>query len=221
MPRFDLVIFDNDGVLVDSEPVANRVLSALLTEYGLPCTPEESIATFMGHSMAQVRTMVEARLGRPVPAELEARYFEQVFAEFERSLQPIPGIVDALRSIEPAVCVASSGTHERIRLTLGTTGLWDRFGGRVFSAQDVSRGKPAPDLFLHAARALGADPRRCAVVEDSPAGITAANDAGMTSFAFARLVPAERLRHATGAVFADMRRLPALLRAEPAARPAP
>jgi HAD superfamily hydrolase (TIGR01509 family) len=221
MPRFDLVIFDNDGVLVDSEPVANRVLSALLTEYGLPCTPEESIATFMGHSMAQVRTMVEARLGRPVPAELEARYFEQVFAEFERSLQPIPGIVDALRSIEPAVCVASSGTHERIRLTLGTTGLWDRFGGRVFSAQDVSRGKPAPDLFLHAARALGADPRRCAVVEDSPAGITAANAAGMTSFAFARLVPAERLRHATGAVFADMRRLPALLRAEPAARPAP
>jgi HAD superfamily hydrolase (TIGR01509 family) len=221
MPRFDLVIFDNDVVLVDSEPVANRVLSALLTEYGLPCTPEESIATFMGHSMAQVRTMVEARLGRPVPAELEARYFEQVFAEFERSLQPIPGIVDALRSIEPAVCVASSGTHERIRLTLGTTGLWDRFGGRVFSAQDVSRGKPAPDLFLHAARALGADPRRCAVVEDSPAGITAANAAGMTSFAFARLVPAERLRHATGAVFADMRRLPALLRAEPAARPAP
>jgi HAD superfamily hydrolase (TIGR01509 family) len=221
MPRFDLVIFDNDGVLVDSEPVANRVLSALLTEYGLPCTPEESIATFMGHSMAQVRSMVEARLGRPVPAELEARYFEQVFAEFERSLQPIPGIVDALRSIEPAVCVASSGTHERIRLTLGTTGLWDRFGGRVFSAQDVSRGKPAPDLFLHAARALGADPRRCAVVEDSPAGITAANAAGMTSFAFARLVPAERLRHATGAVFADMRRLPALLRAEPAARPAP
>jgi HAD superfamily hydrolase (TIGR01509 family) len=221
MPRFDLVIFDNDGVLVDSEPVANRVLSALLTEYGLPCTPEESIATFMGHSMAQVRSMVEARLGRPVPAELEARYFEQVFAEFERSLQPIPGIVDALRSIEPAVCVASSGTHERIRLTLGATGLWDRFGGRVFSAEDVPRGKPAPDLFLHAARALGADPRRCAVVEDSPAGITAANAAGMTSYGFARLVPAERLRHATGAVFRDMLRLPALLRAEPAARRAP
>jgi HAD superfamily hydrolase (TIGR01509 family) len=221
MPRFDLVIFDNDGVLVDSEPVANRVLSALLTEYGLPCTPEESIATFMGHSMAQVRSMVEARLGRPVPAELEARYFEQVFAEFERSLQPIPGIVDALRSIEPAVCVASSGTHERIRLTLGATGLWDRFGGRVFSAEDVPRGKPAPDLFLHAARALGADPRRCAVVEDSPAGITAANAAGMTSYGFARLVPAERLRHATGAVFRDMLRLPALLRTEPAARRAP
>jgi HAD superfamily hydrolase (TIGR01509 family) len=221
VPRFDLVIFDNDGVLVDSEPVANRVLAGLLTEYGLPCTPEESIATFMGHSMRQVRAMVEARLGRPVPADLEARYFEQLFAEFERSLQPIPGIVDALQSIEPAVCVASSGTHERIRLTLGATGLWDRFGGRVFSAEDVPRGKPAPDLFLHAARALGADPRRCAVVEDSPAGVTAANAAGMTSFAFARLVSVERLRHATGAVFADMRRLPALLRAEPAARRAP
>ena len=148
MTRFDLIIFDNDGVLVDSEPVANQVLASLLTEYGLRCTPEESIATFMGHSMPQVRAMVEARLGRPVPADLEARYIEQLFPTFERSLQPIPGIADALRAIDQAVCVASSGTHQRIRLTLGTTGLWNRFGGRVFSAQDVARGKPAPDLFL-------------------------------------------------------------------------
>jgi HAD superfamily hydrolase (TIGR01509 family) len=221
MAGFELIIFDNDGVLVDSEPVANQVLASLLTEYGFPCTPEESIATFMGHSMPQVRAMVEERLGRPVPADLEARYIAQLFPTFERSLRPIPGIEDALRAIDQTVCVASSGTHERIRLTLGATGLWDRFGGRVFSAQDVVRGKPAPDLFLHAAASLGVDPRRCAVVEDSPAGVTGANAAGMTSFGFARLVPAERLGHATGAVFSDMRRLPGLLRASAAVRTGP
>jgi HAD superfamily hydrolase (TIGR01509 family) len=221
MAGFELIIFDNDGVLVDSEPVANQVLASLLTEYGFPCTPEESIATFMGHSMPQVRAMVEERLGRPVPADLEARYIAQLFPTFERSLRPIPGIEDALRAIDQTVCVASSGTHERIRLTLGAAGLWDRFGGRVFSAQDVVRGKPAPDLFLHAAASLGVDPRRCAVVEDSPAGVTAANAAGMTSFGFARLVPAERLGHATGAVFSDMRRLPGLLRASAAVRTGP
>jgi HAD superfamily hydrolase (TIGR01509 family) len=221
MAGFELIIFDNDGVLVDSEPVANQVLASLLTEYGFLCTPEESIATFMGHSMPQVRAMVEERLGRPVPADLEARYIAQLFPTFERSLRPIPGIEDALRAIDQTVCVASSGTHERIRLTLGATGLWDRFGGRVFSAQDVVRGKPAPDLFLHAAASLGVDPRRCAVVEDSPAGVTAANAAGMTSFGFARLVPAERLGHATGAVFSDMRRLPGLLQASAAVRTGP
>lgn len=221
MARFDLIIFDNDGVLVDSEPVANQVLASLLTEYGFPCTPAESIATFMGHSVPQVRAMVETRLGRSLPDDLEARYVERLFPTFERSLQPIPGIVDALRAIDQAVCVASSGTHQRIRLTLGATGLWDRFGGRVFSAQDVARGKPAPDLFLHAAASLGVDPRRCAVVEDSPAGVTAANAAEMTSFGFVRLVPAERLAHATGAVFSDMRLLPGLLQAAAAARSDP
>ena len=221
MASFELIIFDNDGVLVDSEPVANQVLASLLTEYGFRCTPEESIATFMGYSMPQVRAMVEERLGRPVPADLEARYIAQLFPTFERSLRPIPGIEDALRAIDQTVCVASSGTHERIRLTLGTTGLWDRFGGRVFSAQDVVRGKPAPDLFLHAAASLGVDPRRCAVVEDSPAGVTAANAAGMTSFGFARLMPGERLAHATGAVFSDMRLLPGLLQASAAVRSRP
>jgi HAD superfamily hydrolase (TIGR01509 family) len=221
MAGFELIIFDNDGVLVDSEPVANQILASLLTEYGFRCTPEESIATFMGHSMPRVRAIVEERLGRPVPADLEARYIAQLFPTFERSLRPIPGIEDALRAIDRTVCVASSGTHERIRLTLGATGLWDRFGGRVFSAQDVVRGKPAPDLFLHAAASFGVDPRRCAVVEDSPAGVTAANAAGMTSFGFARLMPTERLAHATGAVFSDMRLLPGLLQASAAVRTRP
>jgi HAD superfamily hydrolase (TIGR01509 family) len=208
---FDLVIFDNDGVLVDSEPVANTVLARLLTGYGFPCTVEQSMSEFMGRSLPQVRALVEERLGRPLPGDLEARYAGELYPAFQRSLEPIPGVAEALRAIELPVCVASSGTHERIRLTLTRTGLWDRFGGRVFSAQDVERGKPAPDLFLHAAATLGVAPARCAVVEDSPAGVTAANGAGMTSFAFARLVPVSRLAHATGGIFSTMADLPGLL----------
>jgi HAD superfamily hydrolase (TIGR01509 family) len=191
--------------------VANTVLARLLTERGYPCTVAESMAQFMGRSVPQVRVLVEEQLGRPLAADLEARYEADLYPSFRSGLQPIPGVVEALRAIDLPVCVASSGTHERIRLTLGCTGLWERFAGRVFSVQDVARGKPAPDLFLHAAATLGAEPWRCAVVEDSPAGITAANAAGMTSFAFAGLVPASRLGHATGGVFSSMAELPALL----------
>jgi len=211
MSRFDLVIFDNDGVLVDSEPVANRVLSTLLTEYGVPTTVEESMARYLGHSVPQVRARVEAEIGRPLPGDLEARYASEIYPSFRASLKPIEGIAEALAAIQVPVCVASGGTHERIRLTLTCTGLWERFGGRVFSAQDVVHGKPAPDLFLHAAAAMGADPRRCAVVEDSPAGITGANAAGMTTFGFAGLLPAETLAHASGGVFSRMADLPRLL----------
>lgn len=107
--------------------------------------------------------------------------------------------------------MASSGSHERIRIALTTTGLFARFAGRIFSAQDVRRGKPAPDLFLHAAAMLGADPLRCAVIEDSAAGVEAANAANMTTFGFAGFTPADRLRHASGGVFRAMAELPDLL----------
>jgi HAD superfamily hydrolase (TIGR01509 family) len=209
--RFDLVIFDNDGVLVDSEPTANRVLAGILTEYGVPTTVEGSMAQFLGRSMPQVRAIVEARIGRVLPGDLEARYAAELYPSFEKLLQPIPGVVAALEAIRLPVCVASGGTHERIRLTLSCAGLWDRFGGHVFSVQDVARGKPAPDLFLRAASVMGADPRRCAVIEDSPAGITGANAAGMTTFGFSRFLPPGALAHATGAVFSDMADLPRLL----------
>ena len=209
--RFDLVIFDNDGVLVDSEPVANRVLAGLLTEYGVPTTVEASMAQFLGSSMPQVRALVEERIGRPLPADLEARYMGELYPSFRRFLRPIPGVAEVLAAVRVPVCVASGGTHERIRLTLTCTGLWERFAGRVFSTEDVARGKPAPDLFLHAAAAMGADPERCAVIEDSPAGITGANAAGMTTFGFAALLPPKVLQHATGGVFSRMAELPALL----------
>ncbi len=204
--RFALVIFDNDGVLVDSEPLANVILTDLLCEAGLPTTYESCMADYMGSSMARVREIAEARLGRALPPDYEERYHEQLFEAFRTRLT-----AEAALQIELPNSVASSGTHERIRLALETTGLLDRFGDRIFSATEVAHGKPEPDLFLHAARSLGVDPHRCAVVEDSPVGVKAANQAGMTAFGFARMTPAERLAHATGGVFTSMDEIPALL----------
>jgi HAD superfamily hydrolase (TIGR01509 family) len=210
-PPFDLVIFDNDGVLVDSEWHANGILADLLSEAGLPSTREGCIAEYMGSTLARVREIAETRLARPLPADLEDRYHERLFEAFRRELTAVPGVAEVLALLPTPTCVASSGTHERIRLSLKTTGLFPRFEGRIFSAQDVARGKPAPDLFLHAARSLGIRPDRCAVVEDSPLGVDAANRAGMTAFGFARMTPPERLQAASGGVFRSMHELPALL----------
>jgi HAD superfamily hydrolase (TIGR01509 family) len=210
--RFELVIFDNDGVLVDSEWHANGILADLLCEAGLPSTRESCIAEYMGSTMARVRQIAEGRLGRALPADLEDRYHDRLFEAFRTTLTAVPGVVDALGQIATPTCVASSGTHERIRLALTTTGLLPRFDGRIFSAQDVARGKPEPDLFLHAATTLGISPERCAVIEDSPLGVEAANRAGMTAFGFARMTPAERLGAAGGGIFTSMEELPQLLR---------
>ena len=212
----ELVIFDNDGVLVDSEPHAERVILALLSGLGWPLTAAESTERFLGRSIASIRGLAEAHLGRPLPPDFEDRYHAGLFEAF-RELTPIPGIVEALDGISVPTCVASSGSHERIRLALKTTGLLDRFDGRIFSAQDVRRGKPAPDLFLHAAHTLGVDPARCAVIEDSPAGVEAANAAGMLALGYAGATPPARLAHAA-AVFQSMTELPALLE-RPGLRP--
>ena len=205
------VIFDCDGVLVDSEPAANVVLAELITDIGIPTTPEQSLATYMGRSWASCVEIVERELGRPAPADFGERYRDGVRAAWERDLRPIPGVVDALDAIDLPNCVASSGEHERMRLTLGLTGLLPRFEGRLFSATEVEHGKPAPDLFLHAASRMGFDPATTVVVEDTVPGVRAGRAAGMRVLAFARLVPAADLAAAGGEVFDDMRALSGLL----------
>ncbi|MEV6958899.1 HAD family hydrolase [Streptomyces sp. NPDC051207] len=212
--RYDLVIFDNDGVLVDSEPISNRLLAAYLTEIGHPTSYEDSIRDYMGSAMHRVHDLVRERTGRRLPVDFDDVFHGRVFAAFERELEPVVGAVDVLEKLAAdgvPYCVASSGSHERIRVGHRKTGL-DRWfdDGRIFSSQDVGRGKPAPDLFLYAAERMGVAPERCAVVEDSPLGVQAAVAAGMDVFGFTAMTPAARLVGATR-LFSDMGELPRLL----------
>ncbi|MEV5762635.1 HAD family hydrolase [Streptomyces tendae] len=205
--RYDLVIFDNDGVLVDSEPISNRLLAGYLTELGHPTSYEDSLRDYMGGAMHRVHDLVLERTGRRLPSDFDDVFHGRVFAAFERELEPVPGAVDVLEKLAAdgvAYCVASSGSHERIRTGHRKTGL-DRWfdDERIFSSQDVGRGKPAPDLFLHAAERMGVAPERCAVVEDSPLGVRAAIAAGMDVYGFTAMTPADKLAGATR-LFGDM-----------------
>jgi HAD superfamily hydrolase (TIGR01509 family) len=196
------------------------VLAGLLTEEGLPMTAEGSVEAFMGRPWTTVEAYARERRADGLPEGFRRRYLDAMFAEFETSLQPVPGVVAALDAISLPNCVASSASHEKMRFTLGHTGLYDRFEGRIFSATEVEHGKPAPDLFLHAAARMGWAPADCAVVEDSPAGVQGALAAGMTVFGYAGRTPAERLTQPTSSagtarVFADMAELPALLQSPP------
>ncbi|MFD8070616.1 HAD family hydrolase [Streptomyces parvulus] len=212
--RYDLVIFDNDGVLVDSEPISNRLLAGYLTELGHPTSYEESLRDYMGSAMHRVHDIVLERTGRRLPEDFDDVFHGRVFAAFERELEPVPGAVGVLEKLAAdgvAYCVASSGSHERIRVGHRKTGL-DRFfeDGRIFSSQDVGKGKPAPDLFLYAAERMGVAPGRCVVVEDSPLGVEAAVAAGMDVYGFTAMTPASRLAGA-GRLFGDMAELADLL----------
>jgi HAD superfamily hydrolase (TIGR01509 family) len=212
MWRFDLVIFDCDGVLVDSERLAVRTETEILSGLGWPLTEPDIVERFVGRSSAYMHREIERHLGRSVDwdAEFESRYQEV----FERELEPVPGVLEALDQITIPTCVASSGSHEKMRFTLGKTGLFDRFVGRIFSVDQVGHGKPAPDIFLFAADQMCTAPQRCAVVEDSVSGVMAGLAAGMTVFAFAGGVTTAALLSIEGvAVFDDMTGLPALLRA--------
>jgi len=214
MSRFDLVLFDNDGVLVDSEPIANRMMAAQLRSYGLDVTFEDCVERYLGSTLTRVRELVEAELGHPIPADFEEEYRATVYPALAAEVTAVPGVarvLDVLDEADVVSCVASSGLHQRIRLTLDRAGLLARFGDRLFSAEDVGVGKPAPDLFLHAAAVLGVEPERCAVVEDAPAGVAAAHTAGMTVFGYTAFTPERLMVDANGGVFADMAELPALL----------
>ena len=207
---FDLVTFECDGVLVDSERLNVRTEAALLTSLGWPLTEDDVIERFVGRSAAFMHTEIERALGRPVDwgAEVES----PCRAVLARELRPVPGVVDALGRITTPVCVASSGTHEKLRFSLGLTGLLDRFEDRIFSVEDVARGKPAPVLFVHAAGRLGHLPTRCAVVEDSVSGVQAGLAAGTAVFAYAGgVTPGDRLAIGDAVLFSSMDELPAML----------
>ena len=208
-----LVIFDCDGVLVDSERLAVRVEAAALAELGWPLSQAEVIERFMGRSQAFMAQAILDRLGDRLPGDWQDRLDRRYRAAFDAGLAPVDGVVEALDRIATPTCVASGGSHEMLRHTLGLTGLYDRFEGRIFSASEVAHGKPAPDLFLHAASRMGVRPADCAVVEDSRYGVEAARAAGMRAFGYAGgLTPRHWLEGPGTVVFEDMRELPRILR---------
>lgn len=210
-----LVIFDCDGVLVDSERLTVAVEARLLTELGWSVTVDDVVEQLMGRSDASVRKIMAERIGEAKAAEVDRRLVPEVTQAFHDELAPIAGVIDVIDALEHAgvaTCIASSGTHQKMELTLGLTGLRDRFESRIYSATEVERGKPAPDLFLHAAASMGHAPSESAVIEDSTPGVRGAVAAGMTCYGFAGgLTKRERLVDAGALPFDTMADLAELL----------
>jgi HAD superfamily hydrolase (TIGR01509 family) len=182
-----LVIFDCDGVLVDSEGIALEVLVEALALKGISLTTGGAADRFLGRSLGSLADVVRSEFGVEIDSVFLAGMREALYARFRAELKPMPGVaalIDALEGADVACCVASSSQRERIELSLSVTGLLPRLTPHIFSASMVEKGKPAPDLFLHAAGEMGFAPEACLVIEDSPAGISAAQAAGMRVFAF-------------------------------------
>ncbi len=210
MSLYDLVIFDCDGVLVDSERLAIVMESRILTEIGWPLSEAEVVKRFVGRSSAYMKAEIENHIGRNV--DWWAEFEEPIRILYETELTAVDGVMEALDAIATLSCVASSSSHSSLEFKLGLTGLLDRFRGRLFSSNDVEHAKPAPDVFLFAANQLGVVPNRCAVIEDSVNGVLAGLAAGMAVFAYAGGVTgANELARDGVTVFREMRELPGLL----------
>jgi HAD superfamily hydrolase (TIGR01509 family) len=210
MSRFDLVIFDCDGVLIDSERLAVRTESQILTELGWPLSESDVIELFVGRSARYMQTVVEEKIGRPVDWRNE--FERRVREACERELQPVDGVIAVLDQLAVPSCVASSSSHQMLNFKLGLTGMSERFAGRIFSADDVAHGKPDPAVFLLAAASMGVPPDRCAVIEDSVSGVEAGLAARMTVFAFSGgVTSAQKLLRDDVTVFESMHQLPELL----------
>lgn len=211
-PEIGLVIFDCDGVLVDSERIAVAVDAEQITKLGWPLEPADIARRFVGHSREYLRESVEAELGRRLPDDWEEPFAAAYWARIDAELTAVDGVREIVERLAVPYCVASNGTHAKMRRSLGRAGLLPLFDGVLFGAEDVARPKPAPDLHLYAAAAMGVAPDACVVVEDSPFGIRAAREAGMRTFGFAGGVAGPDALAGPGTVlFEHMRELPALL----------
>jgi HAD superfamily hydrolase (TIGR01509 family) len=220
MSQFDLIIFDCDGVLVDSERLANQIFASILSEEcGLDFSLEEMFDRFVGRSKSKCMSIVEELTGAPHSPRLATRYEEEINSALENSVEAVAGVEGLLNNLNIPFCVASSGSHQKMRTTLGRTSLLRHVEGKLFSTSDVGRGKPFPDIYIHAAREMGTPASsRCLVVEDSPTGVKGAISAGMTVFGYAELMDENHLRQA-GAhhIFRSMEQLPGAIQSYVAA----
>jgi HAD superfamily hydrolase (TIGR01509 family) len=210
--RFDLVIFDCDGVVVDSERIVHEIFGRFIRSLGADLDTARMNELFLGRRLEDCLEIVEGITGQPAPRDALDRYRAERDRVLRERVRPVDGVREVLESLTVPYCIASSGDHAKMRTTLGATGLLPLFEGRLFSGTEVARGKPAPDVFLLAAERMGAAPARTAVIEDSVNGVLAGCAAGMTVFGFAGLVPAADLAAARAfRTFTRMRDLPALL----------
>ena len=212
MPSYSLVIFDCDGVLVDSERLSHLVLQEMIREYGKALTLQQTLDHFMGTSTEKTLSILASLIDRPVPPDFMELFRDREFHAFETSLTAVDGAPELVSRLRVEYCVASNGTKEKMRCSLGCTGLLARFNDRMFSADDVSRPKPAPDLFLHAAKSFGSPAKDCIVVEDSPTGVLAAKSAGMAVIGYAAMGQRQKLLAAgADAVYESMGEISSLL----------
>lgn len=212
----DLIIFDCDGVLVDTERLTNANMAELITDLGYPISGPECQRRFMGRTLENVQEIVEALIGQALPQDWPDQVRARDLESFKAGVPAIPGISGVLDALDTAglpYCVGSSGRYQKMRTTLGSAGLLPRLEGRLFSAEDCARGKPAPDVFLLAARSLGFAPEACVVVEDSLPGVKAARAANMRVFAYVDDPSADRaaLQKAGAVLFEQMSELTGLI----------
>ena len=211
-----LVIFDCDGVLVDSEGPSNRVCAQEITALGWPMTTEESQARFIGYRLSDMPPVIEAKLGRPVPEGWVDQLRHKMIEVLSTEVEAMPGAHDALRAtmaLGLPYCIASNSSHEEMDVKFDRVGMTALVQGRTHSARDVRAGKPAPDLFLHAAATAGVPPTACLVIEDSVPGAQAARAAGMACIGLAPHGDDPALRAAGAVLIRSLGELPAILRA--------
>jgi HAD superfamily hydrolase (TIGR01509 family) len=207
-----LIIFDCDGVLVDSELITNQVFADMLAGIGLPLGLDYLFEHFVGRSMQHCWQQIGKMLGHEVPAAFRDEFQLRSLEALRAGVKPVPGVEAVLDSLPVPCCVASRGTYDKMSTTLGATGLLPRFRNRMFSATEVPNGKPAPDIFLYAAAKCGVEPGHCTVIEDSSAGVRAGVAAGMRVYGYSAQTSAQQLlRAGAHATFTDMTRLPELL----------
>jgi HAD superfamily hydrolase (TIGR01509 family) len=209
--KYQCVIFDCDGVLVDSEGITAKVISELSGELGVAMNERFILATFMGKSFNDIKQYLENQISGSLPANFEQVYRQRTFEAFSSQLEPIVGIEEVLTSIEVPFCVASSGPASKIRHNLTVTGLIHHFENKIFSCYDIGRWKPEPDIFLHAARTMGYEPQHCAVVEDSPIGVRAALAGGFDTYVYSPLENRDRMLPKGPTFFTQMNELIPLL----------
>jgi len=208
----ECIIFDCDGVLVDSETIGIRVLLDMTSHYGVNMPLAEAVEEFGGRRLREVIDVLQTRAHEPFPSDLEALYRTRSYEVFQTEVVPVPGIKDVLDTLTVPFCVASSGPVEKIKLNLSNTGLLPYFTGRIFSAYDINRWKPDPGIFLHAAARMGFEPHQCVVIEDSLAGVAAGIAGGFHVLGYVRPHNARALEREGATVFYSMSDLPLLLR---------